>query len=508
MKLLQKIFSQEVLLSTIFGVLYVMSYPPVGFWPLSIVAYGLFTWFLFERSSESKKNFWYFFKSIFVFSMATRLSGLYWIPHTLVEFSDFHILVAWVMGILAFVLMSLSGSVVAGLLGPQVFKVKKNALRVLAIFIFWIVWDYCDYRFFPWEPVQSFGGQKQLLASAGVFGTLGWNLIFYGLISSLHFAWTNKITKRVGAWSVAWVLMLCLGAFLGQKQIESLQQKYSSRQKVALLQGAVGNFEKKLQTRDGAPTNENVLRIYRDLIEKLAVKQKSESLGEVFVFWPETSFPGFPLNDSSLSELLSSWAKITGGFHMIGAYEEDSVDEGTKSTMYQYNVVAAYSSSGEFRGHYRKVVRMPFGEYVPGDQYFPWIYETFPFLNNFGKGARHVPLPHDNPQGPVFLPFICFETLDEAYVKEAVRSAKEQFPGRDIILVNPTNDSWFGEGAELFLHSHLAIWQAAREGLPFIRPTNTGISMVVAPWGEILARGRVGVETMVFTEVPVTKAIH
>ena len=79
------------------------------------------------------------------------------------------------------------------------------------------------------------------------------------------------------------------------------------------------------------------------------------------MFWPETAFPGFPLNDSSLSELLSSWAKITKGFHLIGAYEEDSDSVGGNTKMYQYNVVSAYASNGEFQGHYRKVVRMPFG---------------------------------------------------------------------------------------------------------------------------------------------------
>lgn len=504
MKIFNRIFSQEVLIAAIAGMLYTMSYPPVGLWPLSIVSYGLFSWLCFEESKG--KGFRYFFKIFFVMAFATRISGLYWIPHTLIEFSDFPLAVAWFMGILGFILMSIPGALVAGLAVPLVLKQKR--FRVLWIFAFWIVWDYLDYRFFPWSPAQSFGGQKQLLASAGVFGTHGWNFIYYGLTSLLHLKWTPQLSKRLGAWTGAWILVLLVGAFVGQQQMEKLRAKYSVNQPIAMLQGAVGNFEKKIQHIGESPTNENVLRIYRDLVENLALKQKTQNLGEVFVFWPETAFPGFPLNDSSLSELLSSWAKITKGYHLIGAYEEDSVESGGKSTMFQYNVVAAYSSSGEFKGHYRKVVRMPFGEYVPGDQFYPWIYETFPFLNNFGKGERPIPLPHDNPKGPVFLPFICFETLDESYVKESVSAARAQFPGRDLVLVNPTNDSWFGEGAELFLHSHLAIWQAAREGLPLVRPTNTGISMVVAPWGEILARGRVGVEAMILTDLPSTQSIR
>src|SRR5262249_7843641 len=160
------------------------------------------------------------------------------------------------------------------------------------------------------------------------------------------------------------------------------------------------------------------------------------------------------------------------------------------SKVLQYNIVSAYAANGEFKGHYRKMVRMPFGEYVPGDEFYPWIYDQFSVLNNFGKGEHYVPIPHSNPKGPVFLPFICFEVLDENFVKEAVALAHSEFPGRDLIFVNPTNDSWFGEGAELFLHSHLARWQAAREQIPLVRPTNTGLSMVIAPWGEILTQGR------------------
>jgi hypothetical protein len=72
------------------------------------------------------------------------------------------------------------------------------------------------------------------------------------------------------------------------------------------------------------------------------------------------------------------------------------------------------------------------------------------------------------------------------------------------IFVNPTNDSWFGEGAELFLHSHLARWQVAREQVPMVRPTNTGLSMVIAPWGEVLTQGRVGVEELILTELPLS----
>jgi hypothetical protein len=84
-----------------------------------------------------------------------------------------------------------------------------------------------------------------------------------------------------------------VGGVCGYFQIQKMKEKYSGKQKIALLQGAVGNFEKKMQNRGESPTNENVLRIYRDLVESLALKQKYEKLGEVFVFLARNSIPRF-----------------------------------------------------------------------------------------------------------------------------------------------------------------------------------------------------------------------
>jgi len=315
----------------------------------------------------------------------------------------------------------------------------------------------------------------------------------------------QKKLKKGLAYSFAiWTFILSVGSLLGYFQMKKLREKYSARQPVALLQGNVGNFEKKIQHLNENPTHDVVMGIYRNLIETLALKKQSLGLGELWVFWPETAFPGFPMNDAPLSEVLSSWARLTGSFHLVGAYEEASQVNGDKTEMLSFNIVTSYDAQGNFSGHYRKVKRMPFGEYVPGDTFYPSIYDDFKFLNHFGAGAKHVPILHPKKDGPLFLPFICFEILQESFVKEAVQEAQKNFPGRDLILVNPTNDSWFGHSAELFLHSHLAIWQAAREGLPLVRPTNTGISMIVAPWGEVLTQGKIQSDELIMSELPVT----
>src|SRR3954467_791299 len=108
-----RMFPIEILWAAFTAILYVSSYPPVSLWPVSIVAYGLLSWLVFEDSHDMKKayGFWYYFRIFMVFSFMTRLSGLYWIPHTMIEFSEFPLPLAWLFGLLGFVLMSVPCSV-------------------------------------------------------------------------------------------------------------------------------------------------------------------------------------------------------------------------------------------------------------------------------------------------------------------------------------------------------------------------------------------------------------
>ena len=157
--------SHPLLWSFFCGLLLVLSYPPANLWVLSLPAFGLLSWYLFEEF-EGKK-FKDFFKVFFVFAFVVKGFSLYWVPHTLIEFSTIPLVVAWILGFLGLSLMSLPGAVAGALLLPLVKKwiQKKKSLKIPLIFLFWILWDVCDYRFFPWVPAQSFGSQKYLLAS-------------------------------------------------------------------------------------------------------------------------------------------------------------------------------------------------------------------------------------------------------------------------------------------------------------------------------------------------------
>ena len=83
--------------------------------------------------------------------------------------------------------------------------------------------------------------------------------------------------------------------------------------------------------------------------------------------------------------------------------------------------------------------------------------------------------------GQRFVTPICYEILESNYM----RSLLNEF-GNNRFIVNHTNDSWYGDTSEPFHHSLLARWESSRLQVSMLRPTNTGMSQIVAPWGEVL----------------------
>ncbi|NDD93005.1 hypothetical protein EBZ37_13100 [bacterium] len=92
-------------------------------------------------------------------------------------------------------------------------------------------------------------------------------------------------------------------------------------------------------------------------------------------------------------------------------------------------------------------------------------------------------------------PAICYEVLFPDDMVAAKRSGAE-------LILNITNDSWFGPYAEPQLHLGLSTFRSIELGIPMLRSTNTGISAVVDPAGRILQRTEIGVATVMDAKIP------
>lgn len=496
--------AQLVIRALAAGILVAFAFPPAGLWPLSLVAFAYIAYEFLREPSRQQPRF------LALYTFFVHFFGFYWIGYLLHEFGA----LAWPFAV---ILMLVGFGVFAGLswlfAWLWVFLARRVPVlyRPLALFFWFIFWDSLEFRFFPWSPAITVGGNRYLLATAGIFGTMGWRVIFFSLAVLLAWLYRHRTSNRVFVRraSVAVSTYALLTFATGLWNLRRLQNEYSARQPVALLQGNVGNYEKVLSEQRGMPTTKNVMRIHQDLVEEAAIHFAEKSAApdgpEPWVFWPETSVPGWPLSEPQLGDQLFEWTKLTRGLHIIGTYEKAPGIFAGRPTTLEYNSVLLVHESRGLLDSYRKHLRIPFGEYVPFDEYLPQVYQWLPAVNHFGAGDKFIALVHPDPQGPVFVPLVCFEILFSGFSREFVRAVRAQYPGRDIILVNPTNDSWYGPTSEPYAHSFMARWQAASLGLPLLRPTNTGFSQVIAPWGEAVASGPQDQSTVVFAELPVKK---
>lgn len=141
------------------------------------------------------------------------------------------------------------------------------------------------------------------------------------------------------------------------------------------------------------------------------------------------------------------------------------------------NSVLAFSDRG-FVGRYDKILLLPFSEYLPFEASFPWLRALSPASGRFRAGERSEPL---RLAGHVFAPSICFEDLFAARAREAAASPEVG------ALFNATNDGWFGDTSEPWVHLAHARLRAAEVAKPLIRAATTGPSALVDARGHVVA---------------------
>jgi len=507
------------------AVLVALGFPPFGIWPLTWLGFAIFLFPLFSKVSQhpnlaKKKAFWYFLS----YSFFVTCLGFYWLSFTLKEFGNMPWVVAIPVCAFIFFLFSILSGVFGILwatlhanLGTKFLKAQPILRDAILAFGVSYLWDTLDFRLFPWSPAQSIGVSEFMLPSVYYLDTWGWRVIFFASLSAMTAFYVHSSRSKFFKHSVFALLLVtvfAVGSGLGIHAKNTLKKDYSEEQPVVLLQGNVGNYEKKLTKLGVMPTVRNVMSIHRSLIFEMMIKRHDLDTkhpdfknAQSWVAWPETSFPGFPLETNDLSAQLLDWVNMSQSLHFVGAYESAETLFAGKKIDLDYNITAMFSPQvgstlGEVK-HARKQMRIPFGEFIPFDDYFPFLYEWLPAVNHFGKGDSNVPLPHPSQDGPVFLPIVCYEILYESFVDAYVKSSQEKFPNRAMLVINPANDSWYGPTSEPSQHSLLARWATTRHGLASLRATNTGLSQVIAPWGEVLSQGAQDESTLIFGILPV-----
>jgi apolipoprotein N-acyltransferase len=236
---------------------------------------------------------------------------------------------------------------------------------------------------------------------------------------------------------------------------------------VVLVQGNVAQ-----ETKWREDTRWPIFRRYTELTDNGVQIAAREAPGQpVLVVWPETASPFLLANDREAARLATQ-PLSPGSLLLAGTVRAEFTPEGRASRV--WNSMAALDAEGRVLDVVDKAHLVPFGEYMPLRGLLPIRMVASQMDFTAAPALRTVALPGL----PSLTALICYEVIFPGAVTG---------PERPGMLVNITNDAWFGVSAGPWQHLAASRLRAVEEGLPLLRAAQTGISAVFDARGRTVA---------------------
>jgi apolipoprotein N-acyltransferase len=210
------------------------------------------------------------------------------------------------------------------------------------------------------------------------------------------------------------------------------------------------------------------------------------------LIWPESAFPFFLTHEPDALGMIADM--LPAGTTLITGAARPAEPASGRGKTRAYNSVYAIDHSGTILASYDKLHLVPFGEYLPFEDFLEraGLTQLTSVPGGFLPGGqrRRMALPG----APDMLPLICYEVI---FPGEAV--PKGERPGW---ILNLTNDAWFGISVGPYQHFQQTRVRAIEEGLPVIRAANSGISAVIDPLGRVMASLPLGHDGVLDSPLP------
>jgi len=379
-------------------------------------------------------------------------------------FSLFHALFGWGMGRL----VSAFGP--AGLLGAPFLWVGLEYARAHTFFSFpWTLLGYSQHGLLPFVQVAAF---------TAVYGVSFLVCAASALLAFL--ALEPRAARRRAAIAGLGLLVGGSGAWglwqMGRPVAET------GRLRVGLVQGGVRQEDKWL------PEN-----AWSNVGRHLALTEKAAGSGARLVVWPESAVPFLFDEDEALATLLRETVRRRGIYLYFGNDDRERRADGPSRI---YVGTKLLDPAGEVVARYHKIRLVPFGEYVPLQPLFTlggrFAAKLVQEVSDFTPGEEATTGVVD---GHRVGGFICYEAIFPSLVRRFAAGGAE-------LLVNVTNDAWYGTTSAPHQHLAMAAFRAVENRRYLVRAANTGITVVVDPRGRVLERTRLFDTTVLVREVP------
>jgi apolipoprotein N-acyltransferase len=316
---------------------------------------------------------------------------------------------------------------------------------------------------FPWGLLgNGLYRYPVLLQLADITGIYGLSCLVVLVNAALYLLLFPSRTQALRLrQAVALVLLVVLWVGYGHYRLEVMAglTAASPKIKVAVVQGNIKQAEKWKK------------EMVQATLERYAALTRQVK-GAGLIIWPETAAPFFFMRTPDLSAEVQKIARESEAFLLFGSPAWELTPEGERF----FNRAYLLNPQGETIGSYDKAHLVPYGEYVPLRRFFPFIGKMVPMVGDFAEGP--VGATVSLPEGSIG-PLVCYESIFPYLARAQVANGAH-------LLVNITNDAWFGKTAAAYQHLSMAVIRAVENHVCVARAANTGISAFIDGAGRLL----------------------
>jgi apolipoprotein N-acyltransferase len=474
---------QRAAIAFLAGAASTLSQSPIDFWPAMLVTFPLLVWLVDGASGRwggvltAAVTGWWFGFGYF-------LAGLYWIGFAfLVDAKTF----AWLLPLAVTGLPAYLAIYTALALAVARAVWTHGHLRILTLAVALTASEWLRGHLLTGFPWNAFGyalsGPLVLAQSASLFGLWGMTFLAVAIFASPAVLADDpgKTPHPWAAPTLAAIVFAALAVF-GAVRLATIPVGFVEGVNLRIMQPNLVQDD-----RFNYSAKQSVMDRY------LALSKRPSSGAQItHLIWPESAFPFLLTREP---DVLAAIATLLAPDKVLitGAARADDPAPNSR-VLHAYNSIYVIDHNGSILSVYDKVHLVPFGEYLPFQNFLEslGLMQLTKVRGGFDTGPdRHaMTLPH----APSFLPLICYEVI---FPHAAVPRGE-----RPNWIVNLTNDGWFGVSTGPYQHFQQARVRAIEEGLPLVRAANTGISAVIDPLGRIVASLPLGAEGVLDSRLP------
>ena len=469
------------------GSLSVLSMAPFYLWPVLFFTLPVLVWLIDGAQAQSQANAFWRRSAVraatagWWFGFGYFLFGLFWIGEAfLVEADKF----AWLLPFAVTMMPAGLALFTALATGAARLVWPPGLARILVLAIALALAEWLRghvFTGFPWNVLgYALTWPLPMMQSAALVGIYGLTLlavlIFAAPLTLVAEASTGRGPQRAMPWAVGIAVLPLLALYgFGAWRIPHEPSPLIDGVKIRIVQASVDQRDKWK-----AEKQSEIFKDQLDLSRHDASDSRDDLAGITHLVWPEAAMPFLPLEHpealAAIGELLPNGTRLISGalrLKQTGADTPVGRREG-------FNSLLVFTDTGALESVYDKIHLVPFGEYLPFQTTLEWmgLEQLTRWRGGFSVGPSPRPLMSVSGL-PAVAGLICYEVIFPAAIVEGATR-----PG---LLLNVTNDGWFGDTTGPWQHFHQSRVRAVEEGIPLVRSANNGVSAVIDGYGRVLS---------------------